>query len=209
MAETTQFWKIAPTLCWRPNQKILRFILLYLLFVSLGEAQGVEKVYHNQKFGYTASYPQDWFPSGINYSNAFEILNVDPQNSQSVPTRNQATLTIVDTVNDSADSTDKFLAGLTATRVPPPGRGEGAGTELTIDGHRAVRIRRRAPGKLPSRVTRRLQRQSETPGYYYYIATYIADGKHLISMEASAPIEADATVINEIVAIQDSIRFDH
>jgi len=53
------------------------FILI--IFIVAEEAinmqQAIAKVYGNEKFGYTVSYPDHWYPSRLRYANEFEIRN--------------------------------------------------------------------------------------------------------------------------------------
>lgn len=186
-----------------------------LLFVVLGvcgrgqpQAQG--KVYVNQKFGYQVSYPANWFPSGNTYANAFEIRNYDPQNPASVAESNRASLTIVDVVNDSAEITSRFLDSLAASgQSPPRSRAQRAAQTLTIDGHRAVRVERKAPGQqLGHGAAGALGGPVGPPPAFFYLSTYVADGKHLLSLEAAAPAGADASVISDIRSIEDSVKFN-
>ncbi len=44
--------------------------------------------------------------------------------------------------------------------------------------------------------------------FYLAISTYIADEKHMISLEASAPVDVDESVIQEIILIEESVKFD-
>jgi hypothetical protein len=184
-------------------------VVLSAVLCSASRA-GAEKVYTNEKLGYSVTYPDNWFPSGNTYSNAFEIRNYDPKMPQSVPEKDRANLTIVDTFNDTAEATDKFLDGL---GEPPLARARAQQRirwQLTFDGRRAIRVRQRLPvQRLGPGVTRsRSQEQpADQAGFYFAIAIYVADGKHVLSMEASAPAEADATVINEVIRIQDSLKF--
>ena len=55
-----------------------------------------------------------------------------------------------------------------------------------IDGHRAVRVR----GKLAYPTGSSIDKTA----FYLAISTYIADGKHTISLEASAPVDVDESV---------------
>ena len=71
---------------------------------------------------------------------------------------------------------------------------------LAIDGHRAVRVR----GKLVYPTGSSI----DTPTFYLAISTYIANEKHMVSLEASAPVDVDESVIQEIIKIEESVKFD-
>jgi len=152
-------------------------------------------VYRNEKFGYTVSYPDHWFPSRLQYANACEIRNYVSEDPQ-VPARNRAIVRIVDKVNESAEVTDRLLNRLVAGQNTP----EQEHQTLAIDGHRAVRVR----GKLAYSTGSSIDK----PAFYLAISTYIADEKHMISLEASAPVDVDKSVIQEIVKIEESVKFD-
>ena len=161
-----------------------------------------EKVYTNDKAGYVLTYPLHWFASDTVYANAFELRNYDPKNPQSVPERNQAILVVVETINDSAEVTEKFLDDLKPQ--PPFGL-----THLTIDGHRAVRLTRRVnerslgPGALRTSTVK----PSNAPRSYFLIETYIARGRSLLSIQATMPVEADSSVIAEATGIGEKLKF--
>jgi hypothetical protein len=154
-----------------------------------------EKVYRNDRFDYTVSYPNYWFPYRHQYANEFEIRNNDSKDPQ-FTARNRALVRIVDTVNESAEVTDKFLDSLLVEENTP----EQEHQALTIDGHRAVRVRRK--------LARPTGSSTDKPAFYLAIATYIANGKHMISIQASIPIDADASLIEEIIKIEESVKFD-
>src|SRR6266516_4319680 len=117
------------------------FITVLIIFIVAEEAitmeqEAREKIYRNEKFGYTVSYPDHWFPSGIIEANAFVINNSDPNNPQSIPKRNRAYIIIADRVNESVEATAKFLDSLLVGEKTP----EQEHRTLTIDGSRAVRV---------------------------------------------------------------------
>jgi len=190
------------------SSRFLRIIFLLALLCLYTEAQAVGKVYRNDKFRYTVFYPDHWFPSGIVYANAFEVRNYDPKNPQSVQEKNRASVIIVDIVNENAEATDRFLNSLLARENTP----EQEHQTLIINGHRAVKIRRKVPaqqlGPGASRALASGPLITDQTKFFYSISTYIANGKHVISIEASVPVEADASVIKEIIKIEESLKFD-
>lgn len=176
------------------------FIPILTTFIVGGEAISMQQeargpVYRNEKFGYTVSYPDHWFTSRLQYADEFEIRNYVSKNPQ-VPARNRALVRIVNKVNESAEVTDRFLDSLVARQNTP----EQEHQTLAIDGHRAVRVR----GKLAYPTGSSI----EKTGFYLAISTYIADEKHMISLEASAPVDVDESVIQEIIKIEESVKFD-
>lgn len=181
------------------------FVIAYLAFVS--SASAGNKVYTNQAFGYTGSYPADWVPSGLTYANAFEIRNYERGNPEVVPARNRASLVIVDTISENMDATEQFLDSL-----PAPQKTTSLESQVfLVDGRRAVTVRRVVPARLAGKGT--LQRApseilNDRPGAHLAISTYIGNGRHMIALEASAPAEADESVIREIMAIEQSVRFE-
>jgi hypothetical protein len=102
----------------------------------------------------------------------------------------------VDKVNESAEVTDRFLDSLVVGQNTPKQEHQ----TLAIDGHRAVRVR----GKLVYPTGSSI----DTPTFYLAISTYIADEKHMVSLEASAPVDVDESVIQEINKIEESVKFD-
>ena len=115
---------------------------------------------------------------------------------------------MVDTINANPDVTDKFLDGFLVGKS----KSEQARRRLIIDGHRAVRIsaeiaaRPLGPGASKTSVPGVF---TKSPKSYVTISTYVANGKHLISIEASTPANADASVREEIIRISDSVKFDN
>jgi hypothetical protein len=165
------------------------------------------KAYRNETFGYTVFYPNHWFPSGIRYSNAFEIRNYKLKNFQSVPERNRATLIIVDTVNENAIVTDNFLESLLEGKSQEERRDQ----ILTIDGHRAVRVHEKTPPQQLGPGTAKalgLNEHIDKSRFYLEINTYIDNGKHLISIKASVPENTEASVIEDIIKIEESLKFN-
>lgn len=163
------------------------------------EAQG-ENSYVDREFGYTVLYPAHWFPSGITYANAFEVRSFDPNDPASVPEANQASVIFVNTVNETAEATETFLDNLAA---------EG-GTELVIDGHRAVRTQITVPPQTLGPGTVGVETDGEADGEapdYLSISTYISNGTHLLSLEGTARSDADPSIIEEIIEIENSVRF--
>jgi len=176
------------------------FITILIIFMVGEEAISMEEearaqVYRNEKFGYTVSYPDHWFPSRLQYANAFEIRNSISEDPQ-VPARNRALVRIVDKVNETANVTDRFLDSLVVGENTPAQEHQ----TLAIDGRRAVRVR----GKLAYPTGSSIDK----PRFYLAISTYIADEKHMISLEASAPVDVDESVIQEIFKIEESVKFD-
>jgi hypothetical protein len=115
---------------------------------------------------------------------------------------------VVDTTNSNPDATEKFLEGF----LVGISMSERARRRLIIDGHRAIRIRaEKLAQPLGPGASKTLAHGvvTESPESYMTISTYIADGKHLISIEASAPENADASVKEEIIRISDSVKFDN
>jgi D-alanine-D-alanine ligase-like ATP-grasp enzyme len=176
------------------------FIIILTTFIVGEEAVSMQQeargsVYRNEKFGYTVSYPDHWFPSRLQYANEFEIRNYVVEDPQ-VSARNRALVRIVDKVNESAEVTDRYLDSLVARQNTPKQEHQ----TLGIDGHRAVRVR----GKLAYPTGSSI----DTPTFYLAISTYIADEKHMVSLEASAPVDVDESVIQEIIKIEESVKFD-
>lgn len=97
------------------RSKSCYFLGLFILFALMGlgsestsqeikppardalDSQADAKVYVNEKFGYTLSYPANWFPSETKYANAFEIRNYSPKDPASMPERNRASIVILTT----------------------------------------------------------------------------------------------------------------
>ena len=176
------------------------FIIILTTFIVGEEAVSMQQkargpVYRNEKFGYTVSYPDHWFPSRLQYANEFEIRNYVPE-APKVPARNRALVRMLDKVNERAEVTDRFLDSLVVGQNTPKQEHQA----LAIDGHRAVRVR----GKLVYPTGSSI----DTPTFYLAISTYIADEKHMVSLEASAPVDVDESVIQEIIKIEESVKFD-
>ena len=191
------------------SRLVCTLAVLSLLFIAKTEALAQDKVYANDKFGYQLSYPATWFPSGNIYANAFEIRNYDPKNPESVSEKSRASLTIADVVNESAEVTNSFLDRLGAlSRLGAHIRGRRTSESLFIDGRRAVRLERTAPGQqLGYGAAGTLGAAVGPPPVYSYINTYIADGKHLLSLEAAAQVGAAASVLADIRTIEGSVKF--
>jgi hypothetical protein len=102
----------------------------------------------------------------------------------------------VDKVNESAEVTDRFLDSLVARQNTPTQEHQ----TLAIDGHRAVRVREKLAYQTGSSI--------DKTAFYLAISTYIADEKHTISLEASAPVDVDESVLKEIIKIEESVKFD-
>ena len=164
-------------------------------------------VHRNEKFGYGLAYPDGWWPSGIAYANAFDLRNYDPKKPGEVAESDRATLMIVDTMNENATITNRFLDGL---------MGGGSSRdhehrELTIDGHRAVSVRKKMPAARLGRGAKRAlpaAGSNAPPGSLWLVATYIADGRHVVALEASVSVEANPKIVEEIEAIARGVRFD-
>ncbi len=170
------------------------------------ETQAKEKVYVNEKFGYVVTYPSSWFPSGVIYANAFEIRNYDSRNPQSIPDKNRASIAIVDTVNDDKNATDKFLNSLLAGESTR----ENEHRALVVDGHRAVKVIRKEKAQLLGRGPSRSLKppgSSQPEAQIFLISLYVEDGKHLISMEGTVSTETDASVLEEMNRIEESLKF--
>jgi hypothetical protein len=174
------------------------FILILIIFVAeeaINIQQAIAKAYGNEKFGYTVSYADHWYPSRLRYPNEFEIRNYVSEDPQ-VSARNRALVRIVDKVNESAEITNRFLDSLVAGQNTPKQEHQ----TLAIDGHRAVRVRGNLVYPTGS--------STDTPTFYLAISTYIADEKHMVSLEASAPVDVDESIIQEIIKIEESVKFD-
>jgi hypothetical protein len=56
------------------------FIIILIIFIvaeaAINMQQAIAKVYGNEKFGYTVSYPDHWYPSRLRYANEFEIRRI-------------------------------------------------------------------------------------------------------------------------------------
>jgi len=99
------------------------FIIILTTFIVGEEAASMQQevrgqVYRSEKFGYTVSYPDHWFPSRLQYANEFEIRNYVSEHPQ-VPARNRALVRMVDKVNESAEVTDRFLDNLLVGQNTP------------------------------------------------------------------------------------------
>ena len=176
-------------------------LFIFLLGSNGPDAQG--NVYRNEKFGYAVFYPPRWFPSGNVYSNAFELRNYDPKSPESVLERNRASVIFVDTVNESAAVSDRFLDHLD---TEPPFCVD----HFSIENRRGVRVPRRVPAQRPGRGAARALPSGQAtgaPNFFFAIDAYIANGKHLLSIEARTPAEADPAVIEDIMRIQESVKF--
>jgi hypothetical protein len=163
------------------------------------------EVYTNEKFGYSMSYPQHWAPSGITYANAFEIRNHAGTDSK-VPEKNRASLIVVDTLNDSADVSRKFVESYLAAESTADDKR----WKLQVGGQRAVRIHKKVRARSLGPGT--LHALGIRPGeaaHYLAISTYVAHGRHVLSMEGVVPIEADPEVVSEIDRIQSNVTFVH
>lgn len=172
--------------------------------VPTASPEGDRNTYINEGFGYTVSYPDHWYPSGVSYANAFELRNFDSQDPQAVAEINRASLIIVDTVNENPEATQNFLDNLIPSEATPGFQ------EITIAGHRGVRVHKTVPGAPLSpgaSTTPGLGAETEQVNYYYAISTYIENGQNLISIEASVPVGADPLVLEEIYQISDSVKF--
>jgi hypothetical protein len=161
--------------------------------------------YTNNSFGYTVTYPQHWYPSGITYANAFEIRNYPPGEPDTMPERNRASIIFVDTENGSASATDAYLDTLDAGEAVP----------ITLDGHRAIRIQREESARPLGPGASAAGAATEADGItqrakidtYQAISTYVDNGKHLLSIEATTPTTADQSVIDDILAISNQVTF--
>src|SRR5438093_10655781 len=94
------------------------FIPILTTFIVGKEAISMQQkargpVYRNEKFGYTVSYPDHWFPSRLQYANEFEIRNYVSDALQ-VTESNKALVHIVDTVNKNEEITNCLLDGTLA-----------------------------------------------------------------------------------------------
>jgi hypothetical protein len=189
-----------------PIERVRRFMLALCVLCALlpvfAEGQAPRKTYTNEKFCYTISYPATWFPSGTNYANAFEVRSYDAKHPESVAERNRASVLITDTVNDDTAATDRFLDSMRLQA--------GKSGFLLIDGHRAVRVERKEPARQVSGGVSAISGppgSTQLPILYYDISIYIADEKHVISMEGSATAQADSTMVNQINEIENSVTF--
>ena len=173
---------------------------------SAGDGNAPEpehEVYTNEKFGYSMSYPKHWAPSGITYANAFEIRNHVGTDSK-VPEKNRASLIFVDTLNDSAEVSRKFVEShLSAESTTDDRR-----WKLEVDEHQAVRIHKKVRARSLGPGT--LHALGIGPGeaaQYLAISTYVAHGRHVLSIEGVVPIAADPELVAEIDRIQSSVTF--
>ncbi len=164
------------------------------------------KVHFNEAAGYSVSYPENWFSSGITYANAFELRNYAPGNEHLLPESERASLSIADTRTAGASEARAFLED-SVKNVP-----DSDFARLEIRGRPAVRILRRvaarplgpgasrAPGGSVDRTAQELR--------FHYVATFVADGERVITMEASVPVAAARRTLDEILDIEGSLRFD-
>jgi hypothetical protein len=166
---------------------------------------GAEKLYQNEKYGYTVKYPYNWFPSGIVYGNAFEIRNYEQKHSKAIAQQDQASVLIMDMPMGNAEEARRFLDGLLA---------QGCNAErevkvLTIDGHRAVRVKQRVEAQKPGGgVLRRLTTPPVSgPAILFNISTYMVNGAQVLHLWGRVAVEADPGVLDEIVRIQESVHF--
>jgi len=181
----------------------LGVLLLHGLLLASSEAAAQGKFHRNEKFGYVVFYPERWLPSGNVYANAFELRNYDSKSPGAVAERNRASLIVVDTLNESPEVTSRFLDGL-ATEPPF------CIVRLSIGGRRAVRVARRMPAQQlgPGAAGAPPSGQATAgPRFFFAIDAHIANGKHLISIEARAPVEADPEVLQDVMWIQENVKF--
>ena len=164
-----------------------------------------EKLYQNDKYGYTVTYPHKWFPSGIVYGNAFEIRNYPPKNSTAIAQQDQASVLIMYMSMENAEEARRFLDSLLAQG----GNAEREVKALTIDGHRAVRVKQRAEAQeLGGGVLRRVPtRPASGPASLFHISIYIVNGAQVLHLWGKVAVNADPAVIDEIVRIQESVHF--
>jgi hypothetical protein len=165
----------------RPFRTWLLVLLMLAAWAGEGmageQASGAaEKLYKNDAYGYTVWYPQTWFPSGIVYGNAFEIRNYDPQHPQARAAQDRASLVILDMPMGSPEEAHRFLDSL----LTQGSHAEQDIQALTLDGHRAIRVKQRLKAQEPGRGAGvALRTTPPMPGVstmLFHLSTYIANG---------------------------------
>jgi hypothetical protein len=174
-----------------------------LLTAEQGPAR---KVHRNEAAGYAVTCPENWFSSGITYANAFELRNYAPGKEHLLPESERASLSIVSTRTADASAARAFLEDA-VKNVP-----DSDFARLEIGGRPAVRIQRRVaarslgpgasrmPGGSVDRTVEELR--------FHYVATFVADGERVVTMEASVPVAATRKTLDEVLDIEGSLSFD-
>lgn len=170
------------------------------------EQAPARKVHRNEAAGYSVTYPENWFSSGIAYANAFELRNYAPGKEHLLAESERASLSIVETRTADASQARAFLED-SVKNVP-----DSDVARLEIRGRPAVRIQRRVaarplgPGasRLPGGSVDRTVEELR----FHYVATFVADGERVITMEASVPVAAARRTLDEVLDIEGSLRFD-
>lgn len=165
-----------------------------------------KKAYLNEAAGYSVTYPENWFPSGITYANAFELRNYAPGKVPLLPESERASLSIVETRTADASEARAFLEG-SVKNVP-----DSDFARLEIGGRPAVRIQRRVAARMlgpgASRLPGGSGDRAPEEQRFHYVATFVADAERVITMEATVPIAAARKTLDEILEIEGSLRFD-
>ncbi len=165
-----------------------------------------KKVHRNEAAGYSLTYPENWFPSGIAYANAFELRNYAPGKEALLPESERATLNIVETGTADASEARVFLEG-SVKNFP-----DSDFSRLEVGGRPAVRIQRqvaaRSLGPGSSRMAGGGGDRAAEEQRFHYVATFVADGQRVITMEATLPLPGARKTLGEILEIEGSLRFD-
>lgn len=159
-------------------------------------------LHRNDRYGYVVSYPSGWLPSGIVYANAFELRNYDAERLTTTPVKDRASVLIVDTVGESAEGNQRLIEEMSAD---PNVRSE----PITVNGRRGVKLSRVVGASPLGRGASRgaAVQEGASPESLYMIDVYIANGRHLISLEARVSVDADPSVLDDIAKIQRSLGF--
>lgn len=150
-------------------------------------------------------YPDNWFPSGVVYGNAFEIRNYEPQNPMVRPEQDRASLLMVDMMMETPEQATSFLNTLLA-------KGSNAEREVdafTIDGRRAIRVKERLKAQElgPGAIRRGPLLAAPAFSSVLHLSTYFANGRCLVRLWAKVPVGANPAVSKEILRIQNSVMF--
>jgi len=166
------------------------------VFASEGTRTRESTIEVDHDVAYALTYPAQWHRSTVAYANAFEIRNHTPTQLASVPERNRASVIVIYTKNETADATRQYFNRL-------------EGQLFDLSGRPAKRQRRRVSPEALGPGTRApsdMDGARSAPDHWV-ISTHVANGKVLLAIEGSVPVTADAKVVDEIVEIEDSLRF--